>query len=220
MVTEYAYSVTKCQSVSGEFFCEVSEQGRQSFVARTFSCRSPLEPCNLLALVDWWGRVAIATGDEVPEIEMSVTSPAGVDVEVDERGHAIGIEGDELNVEAGLFARFPAGTVPGSLTRIDVTAGLQPEPEPLVPQQHDTSRPDHDRGARHVDRIERLVERVVELVEVTQEASDSFLLDVVDRHSFDDGPSHAVTHRRRHSPTVTRGKSNKALESADPFTDT
>ena len=70
---------------------------------------------------------------------------------------------------------------------VDVAAGLHPEPEPLVLQQHHATRPDDEPRPGDVDRIDLLRERIGQRIERLDERADRVGLPVIDRVTVRDG---------------------------------
>lgn len=66
---------------------------------------------------------------------MGVTSGCRMNVHMDELGNTSGVPITETDVEAGFLTGLSSGGLPGALSRIDVTAGLQPHAQPLVPEE-------------------------------------------------------------------------------------
>jgi hypothetical protein len=62
-----------------------------------------------------------------------------------------------------------------------VTTGLEPDPEPAMPQQQDAAWSEHDRRTRDVDRVRVLVERVGQSLQLDEEPVDARALAFVDR---------------------------------------
>ncbi len=170
-----------------------AQQCGEPIVARLLDRRRPVEPSDLLALRRRWRRVGVATIEHVPQVEVDVTPPTGMDVDVGEMWHAVGTHVGERHVESGLLVRFAARRVPRCLARIDVPPWLQPDAEPLVTQQHDPTPTDDDSRAGDVHRVGVLVERIGEPFELAPDARDARALRVVDRFTFGDRPSHLVT---------------------------
>src|SRR5688572_181325 len=125
---------------------------------------------------------------------------AGVDVDVHELRRPAG-EGD---LEPGLLMRLAQRPVPRRFTRVDVPAGLEPDPERLVLDQDHAARTDDHRRAGDVDRIGILVERSREGVEAIEELGDARPLGVVDRLLDGHALSNAITQRVR-VPSPTTG---------------
>ena len=135
--------------------------------------------------------VGSAAVEQIAQVEMGVTASAGVHVDMNQLRNTRCIEGpEEPHVEAGLLDALTPGRLPRRLARIDVPSRLHPEPEPLVLQQHDPARPDHEARPRHVDRIVLPGERIVECVEGDQEGVDRGRLAVVHRHPRRHGGPH------------------------------
>ena len=91
----------------------------------------PVEPGDVLALPRRRRRIGVVGVDAVAQVEVGVTTRAGVDVDVDQLGLVAG----EAGREPGLLRRLPHGGVPRRLARVDVPARLDPDAERLVPVQ-------------------------------------------------------------------------------------
>ena len=152
---------------------------------------------------------------------MGVAAASGVDIDVRQHRHTGRIEVGEAHLEPGLLGRLATRRLPRRLARVDVTAGLQPEAQPLVPQQHDPARAGDDRRTSDMDDIGMLVERIGEPVELDEEAVDVGELGVIDRVTVGDRARRTSSRNRSGmGGTVSRGKSNKPLESGSCRADT
>ena len=89
--------------------------------------------------------------------------------------------GRKTDVQTRLFRRFATGSVPWCFAGLDVAAGLQPLPQPLVHVQYDTPFTDHDGRAGDVHAIGVFVKRLVEEVEMLDKRGDRRTFTVVDR---------------------------------------
>lgn len=114
---------------------------------------------------------------------MRVATPAGVHVDMDQLRNAEVVDGArEADLETGLLTTLAQRSIPRGLAGIDVTARLQPDPEPLVFEQYHSPRSDHDAGSGHVDDVDGLIERSLQSVERNQERRDGVDLTLIDRH--------------------------------------
>ena len=83
--------------------------------------------------------------------------------------------------QTGLLDRLAHGGVPRQLPGVDVTAGLDPDPQPLVAVQDDPPGPDDQGRGGDVHRVGVLVERVGQAGHLDGEALDADPLPLVDR---------------------------------------
>lgn len=77
--------------------------------------------------------------------------------------------GRVANNESGFLGRFPQCRCPWSLARVNVTAGLQPASEALVPVQNRSSPTGHDGRSGDVDRVIIPTERIGKPVQLGEE---------------------------------------------------
>jgi len=128
----------------------------------------PVKPAHLLAFVGPRTGLGILGLEEVAHVEVGVAAGSGVHVHVHQPRAARGVGDDE----AGLFAGLTQRTLGRCLTRLDVTAGLQPQVESLVQVQHDATFTDDECRPGHVNRIGMFVERLGECRSDLQELGD------------------------------------------------
>ena len=92
----------------------------------------------------------------------------------------------EANVESRLLGGLADGGLPGRFPRIDMSAGLQPQAQQLVPMEHDAPGAGHDRRAGDVRRIGIPLERAREPGQLADYPAPRRRLARVTWHVFDD----------------------------------
>ncbi len=124
-------------------------------------CLVPTEPTNTLTLARRRAWLDVGGDQQVTQVEMGVVSSPGMHIDMDEFGPGVRM----LRVEARLLCRFPAGSIPWRFVRIDVSARLKPDSQPLVQVQNDTAGSDDKSRSGDMNGTCGLVERSVQGVE-------------------------------------------------------
>ena len=121
---------------------------------------------------------------------MSVTTAAGMHVDVGQLGWPVLVGVDEVHVDAGFFNRFTARRLPRRLARVDVPTGLHPHAEPAMKKQQDSAASDDERRAGDVHGVGVLVARAIQPGNLGAEAGDAGALALVDRVARSDRSQH------------------------------
>ncbi len=108
---------------------------------------------------------------------MGMTLGCRVDIDMDDRGNPAEVRGGE----AGLFQYLPQRRVFGPFAFIDVSAGLNPDAEPLVFMKDDTAPAHHDRRGRYVDRATVFGEGTIEPIKLFDEGDQRHPFLFIDR---------------------------------------